>query len=196
MNTLGDYYKKLLLWEDQPFVPLVHAWDPNDVDLITAEFQIAIERSQLKSRLVPIVRDSSNQSIGNQVESFFIRLVGQHLTSHILEKCPGNGYPDRVLREGANGRQFPFEIKATSDWNPSDSNRRVLTSSSDKLRRCFEPPFCHILATLCYEKKTEGIFVTDVRLDFLQPNTPVNIRLEASVNHKILSRGDHPSILI
>jgi len=193
MSTLADYYKKLLLWEDQPFVPLVHAWDPSDVKRIACEFQSGIEKSRLKSCPVPITPGSSNQSVGNQVESFFIQLVGRHLPSHFLEKCSGSGYPARVLREGIGGRQFPLEIKATSDWNPSDSNRRVLTSSSDKLRKSFGPPFRHLLVTLCYEKNALDVFVTHVRFDFLEPTTPVNIRLEASVSHKILSRGDHSS---
>ncbi len=35
-----------------------------------------------------------------------------------------------------------------------------------------------------------------IRLDFLEPDTAVNVRLEASVNHKILAAGPHRSKVI
>jgi hypothetical protein len=110
--------------------------------------------------------------------------------------CSGAGYPDRILIQRDTRLRMPLEVKATSDWNPSDSNRRVLTSSSEKLRRQFTSPIHHLLMTLLYTIEGQGARVDAVRLDFLEPDTTVNVRLEASVNHKILAAGPHRSKVI
>jgi hypothetical protein len=100
------------------------------------------------------------------------------------------------LVQNSSGLKVAFEIKATSDWNPADSNRRVLTSSSEKIRRAFKTPIYHLLCTLLYTVQPDSARIDAVRLDFIEPTTSVNVRLEASVNHKILASGPHKSIMI
>ena len=111
----------------------------------------------------------------------------------------GAGYPDRRLWLDDPAFSCAMEIKATSVWNDGDSNRRVLTSSPVKLlgaidRNELPGPPCHLLATVLYDRAT-GV-VSAVRLDFLEPDSPVNVRLEASTSHKLLSSGAHASIIL
>lgn len=193
MSTFSDYYKDLLNWENESFKQLIHAWNPTHASSIVADFQSAVAKSDLKSLRIAVVPGSTNQSIGNQVETFFIGEISPHLATYRISKCSGAGYPDQVLQDKQSDQKFVLEIKATSDWNPSDSNRRVLTSSSEKLRKNFTPPICHLLATICYQYQTSGVHVVSVRLDFIEPSTTVSVRLEASVNHKILSQSVHQS---
>ncbi len=87
-------------------------------------------------------------------------------------------------------------MKATSDWNPNDSNRRVLTSSSTKLRAQFEAPIHYLLLTAIYRVEGGNARINGIRLDFLAPQTQVNVRLEASVSHKLLSNSTHASLVI
>ena len=44
-------------------------------------------------------------------------------------------------------------------------------------------------------EKLEGV-IDRVRLDFFEPTTPVNVRLEASVSHKILADSDHYATIL
>ena len=64
-------------------------------------------------------------------------------------------------------------------------------SSSKKLRRLFSAPIHHLLATVIYDNSEGSCQIKKLRLDFLEPTTEVGVRLEASVNHKILSQGKH-----
>ena len=105
-------------------------------------------------------------------------------------------YPDKTLVQRAPAIRMPLELKATSDWNPRDSNRRVLTSSSEKLRLQFCAPIYHLLLTVLYSLSGTSATIHTIRLDFLEPTTQVNVRLEASVNHKILANGPHQSKMI
>ena len=116
------------------------------------------------------------------------------LISFRLIKCAGAGYPDQTLVRGET--KIALEIKATGDWNPADSNRRVLTSSSDKLRKSFESPIHHLLCTVFYSSALPTTRIDAIRLDFLEPSSPVNVRLEASVSHKLLALGLHKNITI
>ena len=60
----------------------------------------------------------------------------------------------------------------------------------------FRAPIRHLLTTICYRVIDGAYRVTDVRLDFLQPTTEVQVRFEASVNHRILNSGNHPSRML
>ena len=193
MSTFERYYQDLLDWEEVPFKPLISLWSDADTQAIADDFTQAVARSGVRDMQVSIRPGSTNQSVGNQVESFFIGRVSGLLQRFRILDCPGHGYPDRQLREHSGSRRFPLELKATSQWNPSDSNRRVLTSSSKKLRENFAAPICHLLTTLCYDITGSDHRISRVRLDFIQPTTEVSVRLEASVNHKILSSGGHTS---
>ena len=46
--------------------------------------------------------------------------------------------------------------------------------------------FSYVLNTV-----TEQASITAVRMDFVEPDTIVNIRLEASVSHRLLAEGKH-----
>jgi hypothetical protein len=196
MSRLDDYYKLLLRWEGHEETELVSAWDPAEVEAIETAFVEAAQKSRIKDLPIPIVPGSENQSIGNQVADFFAQAINHCLQTHQIGPCSGAGYPDRVLADKVSGRHFPFELKATSSWNSTDSNRRVLTSSSKKLRANFSPPICHLLATCCYSESDSAYRLTAVRLDFIEPTTEVNIRLEASVSHRILANSRHKKLQI
>lgn len=196
MSSLADYYKDLLNWEGVPFQALVEAWPPALIDEIKTDFAAAVDASNIKHTPCPIRDRSSNQSIGNQVEEFTIGRLDSHTSAFAIAPCSGAGYPDRILLRRACRTKIVLEFKATSDWNPADSNRRVLTSSSDKIRRCFVPPIHHLLCTVLYRIAPTSAEIHAIRLDFLEPHTPVNVRLEASVNHRILATGSHSSIVI
>jgi|SRR5439155_6330893 len=194
MSTFEKYYEDLLTWEGVPFTQLISPWNQDDAKSIADDFARAIARSGIRGMLVPIRAGSTNQSIGNQVETFFVSLVDVSLQTFRIIDCPGHGYPDKQLRDRLSGRRFPLELKATSQWNPADSNRRVLTSSSDKVRSNFVAPMCHLLTTVCYE--INDYSVSSIRLDFIEPTTKVSVRLEASVNHRLLSVAAHKIITI
>ena len=196
MSTLLDYYNDLLRWENIPVRQLVMQWSRSESVTIERDFRQAIHGSLTIGGFVPIVQGSTNQSIGNQVERHFIREIHTHLSEFKIFECSGAGYPDKALVRLNDRKEFPLEFKATSHWNPSDSNRRVLTSSSTKLRRKFRGSINHILATVIYNNSGGTCRVEQLRLDFLEPDTQVNVRLEASVNHKILSQGSHHNVTL
>lgn len=193
MSTFERYYRDLLEWEEVPFTSLIAQWSDADANAIADDFAQAIAATSVKGAQVSIRSGSSNQSIGNQVEKFFVGRVSGSLQRFGILDCSGHGYPDKQLREQSTQIRFPLELKATSQWNPSDSNRRVLTSSSKKLRETFAAPIHHVLLTVCYDVAGAVYRILCVRLDFIQPTTEVSVRLEASVNHKILSSGHHTS---
>ncbi|CAN5115637.1 hypothetical protein BH20ACI1_BH20ACI1_09440 [soil metagenome] len=194
MKNFAEYYKDLLEWENVEFQELIATWQVDLIEQIKNDFEQAVENSALKISLCLIREKSTNQSIGNQVEVYAIEKLNEKLQVFIIENCSGAGYPDRILAKN-DFRQLALEIKATSAWNPNDSNRRVLTSSSKKLREKFTSPIYHLLCTIIYQIEDKSTRIEAVRLDFIEPNTQVSVRLEASVNHKILTNGTHQSIV-
>jgi len=195
-SPLLDYYRELQRREGIEASDLVAEWDDAAVEEISSDFRAAVGRSQITQQVVPIRPGSSNQSIGNQVADFFTLQFPAFLTEHVIRACAGAGYPDKILVRRRDERAYPLELKATSGWNAADSNRRVLTSSSRKLRQQFRAPINHLLATILYAQRGNDWLVTSLRLDFIGPNTLVNIRLEASVSHRLLAQATHPSITI
>ena len=137
MPNLNDYYTDLLNWESVTPVALVHEWPVQLLQSVEADIVSAVAASGVKGSNCPLRPGSTNQSIGNQVESYTIPLLEQHTSEFRMGPCKGAGYPDKTLTECSTGLKMPLEVKATSDWNPTDSNRRVLTSSSTKLRSQF-----------------------------------------------------------
>ncbi len=196
MATLADYYRDLLAWEELPFTSLIELWPAELARQVEEDFQLGVGASGIKGVSCPIRPGSSNQSIGNQVEEFTVSRLAPHTVKFKILPCSGAGYPDKTLVQNGSGLKIAFEIKATSDWNPSDSNRRVLTSSSEKIRRAFKPPVHHLLCTLLYTVQDGSARIDAVRLDFIEPTTSVNVRLEASVNHKILTSGPHRTVVL
>ncbi len=163
---------------------------------IPDDFRTAALDSHIIEQAVPLRAGSSNQSIGNQVAEFFALQFPPHLTAHNLRACAGAGYPDKILVRRDGNDSYPLELKATSTWNVADSNRRVLTSSSRKLRERFRGAINHLLATILYGERGNVWFITSIRLDFIGPNTLVNIRLEALVSHRLLSQATHATITV
>ncbi len=195
-NNLADYYRDLLIWEAQQHRQLIHTWPPELVVAIEAAFVAAAPASSIKGSKCPIRAGSTNQSIGNQVEDYAITKLSSVIRGFTILPCSGAGYPDKTLVHEPSALRMPLEVKVTSNWNPCDSNRRVLTSSSEKLRTQFSDPIYHLLLTIIYSPARLHAQVNTIRLDFLEPTTTVSVRLEASINHKILSDGSHHSKLI
>ncbi len=192
MKNFAEYYKDLLEWEGVEFQELMSEWKDDLIGEIESDFQSAVSDSGLKG--LAFIPNKSNQSVGNQVEVVALERLNERLKSFQIENCSGAGYPDRVLAKG-DFRQIALEMKATGDWNPKDSNRRVLTSSSKKLRLKFTLPIYHLLCTVVYKTELEAAEIESVRLDFIEPSTQVSVRLEASVSHKMLTSATHKSIV-
>lgn len=194
--TLEEYYKLLLKWENEAPQDLVCRWPKPLINLIASDFRAAVDEVLRTSREISVKPGSTNQSIGNQVEAHTVSSLAASLQAFSLAACSGAGYPDKKLVQKSTGLSMPFEVKATSDWNPRDSNRRVLTSSSVKLCKHFTPPIYHVLCKVMYGLQKTFVVISGLRLDFLEPDTEVNVRLEASVSHMILAGGTHTTILI
>ena len=195
-TRLAEYYNELQRREGLEPVELITEWAQRDTDAISAAFRNAIVASRITEQGIPIRAGSTNQSIGNQVADFFVPAINEHLQNYRIDACPGGGYPDKILVEIASRRTFPFELKATSTWDVADSNRRVLTSSSRKLRQRFPGAVNHVLATMLYATGAGISRVRSLRLDFIEPGTLVNIRLEAAVSHRLLAEATHRSTTI
>ena len=196
MPHLEDYYRDLLNWEGQRYLQLIHQWPHGLRDAIVSAFVNAVSEAAVKGSVCPIQPGSTNQSIGNQVEKYTIEKLDAVILGFSIFPCTGGGYPDKMLIQRVTGLRIPLEMKATSDWNERDANRRVLTSSSKKLRAKFSDPIHHLLLTVLYSRNQNSVTIDTIRLDFLEPTTVVNVRLEASVNHKILANGPHYSEMI
>jgi len=195
-TPIAEYYNELQRREGLDPVELVAEWAQAETDAISGAFRNAFNASRITDQTIPIRPGSTNQSIGNQVADFFVPAINEHLKQYRIDACPGGGYPDKILVEIASRRTFPFELKATSTWNAADSNRRVLTSSSRKLRQRFPGAANHVLATMLYATGAGVSRVQSLRLDFIEPGTLVNIRLEASVSHRLLAEATHRSTTI
>ncbi|WP_043584029.1 hypothetical protein [Geminisphaera colitermitum] len=196
--TLGDYYATLLEWEGNKPAVMIEAWPRELVAAIEADVAKAVAEGALIGFRYPLEQaDSTNQSMGNQIERGVLPRIAEKLQHFKMTKCPGAGYPDWLVTRLADGLRMPLEIKATTHWDANDSNRRVLTSSSAKVRRQFTAPIHHLLLTILYKVEASSVAVIEgIRLDFLEPDTRVNVRLEASVNHRILSDGTHEKFIL
>ena len=139
--TLAEYYADLLKWENQPLREMVSEWSADLIERISTDVRGAVEAARLIGSKCVLAPASGNQSVGNQVEAFIVAKVNA-AGDFQIENCSGAGYPDRLLRDGE--LVIPLEMKATSVWNSNDSNRRVLTSSSTKLRAQFAAPIHHL----------------------------------------------------
>ncbi len=225
MASLKDFFRDLLNWEeqqsDQPghqgslelrdaVAPvfensvseagqqeceLIHQWPQELRNAIVSAFENTVSESSVKGSVCSLPSGITNQAVGNEIEKYIVPKLNSGLSDFSISKCRGSGYPDQILIQDTSRLHMPLEMKATADWNEKDSNRRVLTSSSKKLRAQFSEPIYHLLLTVLYSKQDDENFATidTIRLDFLEPTTAVNVRLEVSVNHKLLADGDHYS---
>ena len=181
--------------------PLIAKWKDSETKSINALISSNIKK--LKGSAPKGFKSAkSNQAIGNLMHKHFVDEFNNSAPASIqITPCGGAGYPDNFLSITKNKvtTNYCLEFKATSDWNPKDSNRRVLMSSTTKIRKKIAEKLIpanplHILITIKYAKdsgKIEG-----VRLDFLDPTSKVNTRLEASTTHKLLHGASHKSSTI
>jgi hypothetical protein len=176
--------------------PLIRPWLDEEANQIVEALCVAIETSGFIGN--PIVNfGGSNQSKGNRAADHFVATVPQHLPKHCkVIAAAGAGYPDRICV--LNDKGYAMELKATSNWQDGDGNRRVLTSSPTKMLALIKsgsldnpPP--HLICSVLYRQ--DGV-VTGTRLDFLEPDSEVNIRLEASTSQKLLAEGSHRTIIL
>ena len=194
MATLEDYYKDLLRWENEPPRELVHKWPDDLRDEIVSALTDAVSKSKIKTLINSISKEKTNQAAGNKVERFMISNLEPAISDFSILPCTKNGYPDKMLFQQATGIRIPLEVKSTQGWDEKGL-RRVLTSSSERLCSNFTAPIYHLLLTAVYSRteriQDDAIKIDDIRLDFLEPETTVNVRFEASVNHKILADENH-----
>ncbi|MGA2750987.1 MAG: hypothetical protein ABSG59_19640 [Verrucomicrobiota bacterium] len=196
MSNFDDYHSDLAAWEQKPVIPLIATWNPNDVQHIAKEFGTAFQACSFATTFLPVPPGITNQSIGNKIAEFVTTQMNRRLRGFRIEDCLGAGYSDKQLRDVSDGRLFVCEIKATSHFNPGDSNRIVLTSSSEKLRRKFKPLLHHLLMTACYVDHGGQLEVQKIRLDLFEPTTPVNVRFEASVSQRLLAQAAHRNFML
>ncbi len=196
MQNLGDYYRKLLAWEGLDHRTLVDQWPEELRSAVESAFVTAASAAGLHGSICPHDPGATNQSIGNWIAKFTAEKLAPHLPDFRLEACAGSGYPDKLLTHVESGLRIPVELKATSTWCDKNSQRRVLTSSSRKLRNVFPGPIHHLLVTVVYSvpnTQNPEALIGNLRLDFLEPFTEVSVRLEAAVTHKSLNGGSHHS---
>ena len=195
MPNLQEFFSDLLNWEGQQYRELTHPWQRELRDSIISAFQNAVSESSVKGSVCSLPPGTTNQSIGNEIEKYIVPKLDSVISGYSISNCSGAGYPDQKLIRQNPKLHIPLEMKATAKWKDTDGNRRVLTSSSKKLRTQFTKPIYHLLLTVLYSKQDGEDFATidTIRLDFIEPTTTVSVRLEASVNHKILVNDQHYS---
>tara|TARA_Y100001970_G_scaffold134584_1_gene165703 strand:+ start:1747 stop:2352 length:606 start_codon:yes stop_codon:yes gene_type:complete len=193
-SQLSKYYELLLQYEKEERVALVDHWPVDLRNKIIDAISNAILISKLKERDCQLIKESTNQSIGNQIAKYTKNKLAKNINNNFyIKECKGPGYPDYTLIDISRKNRIPFEFKATTSSNLNDTNRIVLTSSSKKLRQQFKKPIYHLILTSKYKINSNNWIanIYEIRLDFLEPTTTVNIRLEGSVNKKILNEGSH-----
>jgi hypothetical protein len=193
MSSLGDYYRELMHREGKRNVSLTARWARNEIRRVRRCFRRAFMRCHFERR--PLVLDShiTVPATGYKLESHFAARIDKHLRAFKIQACPGPGYPDRQLVQAANRRSCPCELKATQSFEPKSHHRVTLTCSSKKLRRHFAAPINHLLLMVLYRKARNKVWIRNYRLNFLEPSTKVNVRLEASVSMHLLAEGQRPS---
>jgi len=180
-NTLGDYLTSI-----EPGESLISTW--TNSSKIAAQKQIEDLSVIIIGRKV--IGGKTNQSTGNRFEKLVKDVLAVETGKQIrMIKSGKTGYPDVFLKISGVKGNVAMEIKATSNWNPKDSNRRVLLSSTSRLNEFVTKnptlPLFHAVVTLEYDALS--FTVERVRLHFLQPSSQIQVRLEASTSQKLLS---------
>lgn len=173
-----------------PVVNLIRAWTPQEKTAVEVGIRAAVGASGIVGAQIPNFV-GTNQSKGNRAANHFLANVSPHLNPpNSIVTASGKGYPDQIFR--ISGIGFCMEMKATSNWQNTDGNRRVLTSSPNKMRNLvangqLAAPPAHFICTVLYDEANSTI--VSIRLDFLEPNSEIKIRLEASTSQKLLHQG-------
>lgn len=195
MIDLRTYYRELSEREGMPPANLVSAWDPGGKRVIRRALKQAFGRCDFQCSPMGTAAGITNRSmLGHRVARFFEQTMGRHLHGFKIIDCKGCGYPDKQLLWLNRNRSYALEIKAAHSFSSSNGLRVTMSCSSGKLRKCFRPPIRHLLATICYRQAAGKLWVDMLRLDFLEPWTSVQVRLEASVTQRLLCRGGHTCV--
>lgn len=192
-----DYITELLGREEQAILAskLIGAWSDPAKTLVGQILKESVDNYLRPQAEMTIEgwHDATSQSKGNRVAKYVL----EHLLQHpkIARKAgTGNGYPDYWLDIG--GTVYAIEMKATGNLNPSSTNRTVLLSSSKTLRKALNKqvviaPIRHaILQIVFHNRKNQHAVFKSANLYFLEPDTEVNVRFEASTHQKGLRRVD------
>jgi hypothetical protein len=173
---------------------LIGPWPHARRGSIAAALTAAFDAAGMLGATVPGIAGSTPQSAGNKAAAF----LKERLTAvrgYRLEVIRGAGYPDFVLRW--DGGWCCAEVKSTAKpIGETSSLRIVLTGSSGRLRREVErigpdeAPPCHLLFTLQHDPA--GV-IRGMRLDFVEPDTEVSVKFEASTSQQRLAEGRHQS---
>jgi hypothetical protein len=193
MNNLGDYFCELTGREGKPVSKLASRWQRSEISSIARCVRSAFQRSGFDREPLRVSSKVSGPAMGNKLADYFATQLDRQLRIFKIQRCAGQGYPDRRLLRVRNKRSYALELKATRSFEPKSTHRVILTCSSGKLQRHFVAPINHLLLTVFYRKKGNRIWIQNFRLDFLEPTTKVNVRLEASVSHHLLANSPHPS---
>lgn len=187
-----DYLHEVQVRSGLAPMPLIRDWTRTEKVRTAWGIRSALRQTHLIRCIIPNLT-GTNQSKGNQVATYFLTQIAGNLPpGYSMSSAPGKGYPDQIISFGGCG--FCMEMKATSEWKPNDTNRSVLTSSPLKMRALIvagliDKPPAHLVCYVIYD--TETAQINSVRLDFLEPDSEIAIRLEASTSHRALDRGKH-----
>ncbi len=125
MPRFDDYLVELQEYSGLQARPLISPWDANIAAAAQAAISQAIQSQGYIGWQMPDFT-GSNQSLGNKAAAAFLTKIAPAFTNAFrIEMAPGKGYPDTILT--IQGQRHFLEFKATSDWDPNDGNRRVLT---------------------------------------------------------------------
>lgn len=180
-----------------PVMTLIRAWTPQEITAVETAIRSAVAASGIIGVQIPNFT-GTNQAKGNKAANHFLNIVPPRLTApNSIVPATGSGYPDRIFRLG--GISFCMEMKATSNWQNADGNRRVLTSSPTKMRNLITSgllaaPPAHLICTVLYNEANST--VNGIRLDFLEPNSEIKIRLEASTSQQLLHNSPETTVTI
>ncbi len=193
MNNLGDYFGELIRREGKPRIKLAARWARREIRSITRCFRNAFARCHFERSPLVIDSNVTGQALGNHLANYFATQMDRNLTLFKIQRCAGQGYPDRRLVRITNRRSYALELKATRSYEPKSNHRVILTCSTRKLRRHFAAPINHLLLTVFHKKEGDNVWIRNFRIDFLEPSTKVRVRLEASVSQHLLAKSTHPS---
>lgn len=191
MARFDEYLREVQRREGLEPRELIRPWTPAEINRVDRHVRRAVTASGIIGQRVPGLEGLTNQARGNRVANHFRDRVQPHLEEGAqIVSAPGLGYPDLLMRIGEEA--CLMEAKATSGWDDADSNRRVLTSSPRKMLNLLARGHvgatpAHLIVSVHYDRNTS--LLGSVRLDFIEPDTEVNIRLEASTSQRLLAQG-------
>lgn len=178
-------------------IQLIRAWTNREILVVEKAIREAVMASGVIGSTIPYFHGTLPAK-GNQATNHFVSQITPFLPKpNTIHKPKGIGYPDRVFLSGKNG--YFMSTKATTKWHDLDALRRVLTCDPYKMEKLvhsgkFTNPPAHMICTVLYSdsKKT----TTKIRLDFLEPQSEVNVRFEISTSQRQLFEGTHHSVEI